>query len=164
MTPTSAKVIQALRGKTLVTAESLTGGGIGAALTAVPGSSEVYKGGIISYTNWVKEHLLGVPAQLLEEQGAVSAPVAQAMAAGALERLAADVAVSVTGLAGPSGDDYGHPVGTVFIGYADRERQIVLPCRFSGSREEIRQQTIEAALALVLRHNAMHTDKEEMCR
>ena len=164
MTPTSAKVIQALRGKTLVTAESLTGGGIGAALTAVPGSSEVYKGGIISYTNWVKEHLLGVPARLLEEQGAVSAPVAQAMAAGALERLAADVAVSVTGLAGPGGDDYGHPVGTVFIGYADRERQTVLDCHFSGSREEIRQQTIEAALSLVLRYNATHTDKEEMCR
>ena len=98
------EVLKALEGRTLVTAESCTGGGIGAALTAVPGSSSVYKGGIISYTNWVKHHRLGVDEGLLETVGAVSAPVAEAMAKGAREAIQADIAVSVTGLAGPGGD------------------------------------------------------------
>lgn len=147
-------VLAALQGKTLVTAESLTGGGIGSALTAVSGSSAVYKGGIISYTNWVKENLLGVPGEFLEIHGAVSAPVAQAMAAGVREKLHADIAVSVTGLAGPGGDEYGNPVGTVFIGYEDSRCALVKHCIFAGSREEIRQQTIEAALQLVLEKNA----------
>ena len=113
------EVLERLSGKTLVTAESLTGGGIGAALTAVPGSSEVYKGGVISYTNWVKENILRVPGEILETYGAVSAQTAQAMARGVRELLKADVAVAVTGLAGPGGDEFGNPVGTVFIGYQD---------------------------------------------
>ena len=150
MTKLCSDVLQALQGKTLVTAESLTGGGIGAALTAVAGSSAVYKGGIISYTNWVKENVLGVSGQNLEEMGAVSAPVAQAMAEGALRALQADVAVSVTGLAGPGGDDYGNPVGTVFIGYADEHGSCAKHCLFTGSREEIRHQTVETALNLIL--------------
>ena len=112
-------VLKVLSGRTLVTAESCTGGGIGAALTAVPGSSAVYKGGIISYTNWVKENVLGVDKVLLDQFGAVSAPVACAMAEGARVKLMADIAVSVTGLAGPGGDDFGNPVGTVFVGYSD---------------------------------------------
>lgn len=143
-------VLEALRGRTLVTAESLTGGGIGYFLTAIPGSSEVYKGGIISYTDWVKENVLGVPGELLESLGAVSGPVAEAMAVGARERLQADVAVSVTGLAGPGGDEFGNPVGTVFIGYADGITTTVKHCLFYGNREEIRNQTIEAALKLIL--------------
>ena len=150
MTKLCADVLTALTGKTLVTAESLTGGGIGAALTAVSGSSAVYKGGIISYTNWVKENVLGVSGQLLQQQGAVSAPVAKAMAEGARRALQADMAVSVTGLAGPGGDDYGNPVGTVFIGYADERGSCVKQCLFTGSREEIRDQTIETALHLIL--------------
>ena len=150
MTKLCADVLTALVGKTLVTAESLTGGGIGAALTAVSGSSAVYKGGIISYTNWVKENALGVSGRLLQEQGAVSAPVAKAMAEGVRKVLQADVAVSVTGLAGPGGDDYGNPVGTVFIGYADAHGSCVKQCLFTGSREEIRNQTIETALDLIL--------------
>ena len=113
------EVLEKLQGRTLVSAESCTGGGIGAALTAVPGSSEVYKGGIISYTNWVKANVLHVPQALLDTVGAVSAPVAEAMAKGAREVLQADVAVSVTGLAGPGGDEYGNPVGTVFLGYSE---------------------------------------------
>lgn len=145
------EVLEALKGKTLVTAESLTGGGIGAALTAVPGASAVYKGGIISYTNEVKEKLLGVPGAVLAQQGAVSAPVAEAMAVGARKTLSADVAVSVTGLAGPDGDEFGHPVGTVFIGYQDEKRTLVQSCLFSGNREQIRQKTMETALRLVLR-------------
>lgn len=146
------QVLEALEGKTLVTAESLTGGGIGAALTAVPGSSEVYKGGIISYTDWVKENLLGVPRADLLRFGAVSAPVARAMASGARERLCADAAVSVTGLAGPGGDEYGNPVGTVFIGYADECGCECTEYHFSGDREAVRVQTIIAALNLILTH------------
>ena len=143
-------VIQTLQGKTLVTAESLTGGGIGAALTAVSGSSAVYKGGIISYTNEVKHNLLGVPSEILDQFGAVSEPVAKAMAEGARKVLEADIAVSVTGLAGPGGDDYGNPVGTVFVGYSDENSTVVKPCLFSGDRESIRNQTIAEALKLIL--------------
>ena len=143
-------VIQTLQGKTLVTAESLTGGGIGAALTSVSGASAVYKGGIISYTNAVKHNLLGVPEEILNQYGAVSEPVAKAMAEGARKALESDIAVSVTGLAGPSGDEFGNPVGTVFIGYSDSGTTLVKHCLFSGDRESIRNQTIEAALNLVL--------------
>ena len=143
-------VIQTLQGKTLVTAESLTGGGIGAALTCVSGASAVYKGGIISYTNAVKHNLLGVPEEILNQYGAVSEPVAKAMAEGARKALEADIAVSVTGLAGPTGDEFGNPVGTVFIGYSDSSTTVVKHCLFSGDRDSIRNQTIEAALNLVL--------------
>lgn len=152
MTSLCCKVLETLKGKTLVTAESLTGGGIGAALTAIPGSSEVYKGGVICYTNWVKEHVLGVPAEILEQYGAVSTWTAGYML-NVRKRLQADVAVSVTGLAGPGGDEFGHPVGTVFIGYQDLHISKVIACHFSGSREEIRKQTIEAALQLILDNN-----------
>lgn len=144
------EVLAALQGKTLVTAESCTGGGIGAALTAVPGSSCVYKGGIISYTNWVKHHLLGVDEALLETVGAVSAPVAEAMARGARQALQADVAVSVTGLAGPGGDEFGNPVGTVYIGYCDGSKNFSRHFRFAGDREAVRQAAIQEALKLVL--------------
>ena len=150
MTSLCCDVIRKLQGKTLVTAESLTGGGIGAALTQVSGASAVYKGGIISYTNEVKHKLLGVSLETLEQFGAVSEPVAKAMAEGARKTLEADMAVSVTGLAGPGGDDYGNPVGTVFIGYSDEDKTVVKPCMFSGDRESIRSQTIAAALQLIL--------------
>ena len=149
----SAEVLTRLAGKRLATAESLTGGGIGAALTAVSGASAVYAGGIISYTNEVKHALLGVPMDLLDTVGAVSAPVAQAMAQGARKALNADVAVSVTGLAGPGGDEFGHPVGTVFIGYADERTVTARECHFSGDREQVRRQTIDAALKLILEQN-----------
>ena len=147
-------VLAALEGKTLVTAESCTGGGIGGALTAVPGSSLVSKGGIISNTNWVKEHLLNVDESLLNAVGAVSAPVAEAMARGARAALQADAAVSVTGLAGPGGDEFGNPVGTVFIGYCDEKTCLSRKILFDGSREEIRTAAIREALLLVLQQNA----------
>ncbi len=153
MTHLSFDVLHALRGKTLVTAESCTGGGIGAALTAVPGSSAVYKGGIVSYTNQVKQSALGVDKALLETYGAVSVQVAQAMAEGVRKVLQADVAVSVTGLAGPGGDNYGNPVGTVFIGYCDSAKLYAKEYRFSGSREDVRNQAIQAALELILQEN-----------
>ena len=154
MTSLCSKVLTALSGKTLVTAESLTGGGIGAALTSLSGASSVYKGGVISYTNAVKHAVLGVPEQILETYGAVSQWTAGYMVSGVRKLLDADVAVSVTGLAGPGGDEYGNPVGTVFIGYEDRKQSVVKHCLFSGSREEIRQQTIETALQMVLEYNA----------
>ena len=149
----SAKVLKALAGKKLATAESLTGGGIGAAITSVSGASAVFAGGIISYTNEVKHRVLGVPVEILDTCGAVSAPVAKAMAQGAVRVIGADAAVAVTGLAGPDGDEFGNPVGTVFIGYADEKTAFAREYHFEGDREEIREQTICAALKLVLEQN-----------
>ena len=145
-------VLTALEGKTLVTAESCTGGGIGAALTAVSGSSKVYRGGVISYTNDVKVSQLGVDPDLLETEGPVCASVAKAMADGARIALSADIAVSVTGLAGPDGDEYGNPVGTVYIGYADMHKTIACQYHFNGDREAVRQQAIESALKCILEY------------
>ena len=152
-TKLSADVLKALSGRTLATAESLTGGGIGAALTSVSGASAVYVGGIVSYVNRVKRDQLGVSEALLNTLGAVSQPVAQAMAQGAKNTLNADVAVSVTGLAGPDGDEFGHPVGTVFIGYADDRTAFAREYHFDGDRAQVREQTICAALSLVLEMN-----------
>lgn len=150
MTRLCCDVLKVLKGRSLVTAESCTGGGIGAALTAIPGSSETYKGGVVCYTNWVKENVLGVDPAVLNENGAVSAPVAQMMASGARLRLQSDIAVSVTGLAGPGGDDYGNTVGTVFIGYSNAISTTSREYHFSGDRESVRQQAVLAALNLIL--------------
>ena len=146
----SAEVLKALSGRRLATAESLTGGGIGQALTSVSGASAIFAGGIISYTNEVKHKVLGVPAEVLDTCGAVSAPVAKAMAQGAKRVIGADVAVSVTGLAGPDGDEFGNPVGTVFIGYADEQTAFAREYHFEGDRAAVREQTICAALRLIL--------------
>ena len=149
----ASDVIERLRGKTLATAESITGGGIGAALTAVPGASEVFKGAIISYTDDIKEKLLHVPREYLENFGAVSGPIAETMALGARCMVGADIAVSVTGLAGPGGDAFGNPVGRVYIGYADEQRFLHREFTFYGDREAVRAQTIRAALELILELN-----------
>ena len=154
MTSLCCDVLKALEGKSLVTAESCTGGGIGAALTAIAGSSSVYKGGIVSYTNWVKHELLAVPQAYLDQFGAVSAPVAEAMAMGARQTLMADVAVSVTGLAGPGGDEFGNPVGTVFIGYSDERITMSEAYLFTGDRDSVRRQAVEAALRLILKFHS----------
>ena len=106
------------RGLKLATAESCTGGLVAATLTDAPGSSEIYDRGVVTYSNQAKADLLGVPQALLDQHGAVSEPVARAMAAGALERLGADIAVSVTGIAGPGGGSSEKPVGLVFFGAA----------------------------------------------
>ena len=150
MTNLICNVLDALAGKTLVTAESCTGGGIGAAITAVPGSSAVYKGGVICYTNWVKENVLGVDPAILKEYGAVSEPAAIAMAEGARKLLKADVSVSVTGLAGPGGDEFGNPVGMVYIGYADNHRTLCKACYFSGDRQQIREQATQTVLQIIM--------------
>lgn len=149
MTNLCSELIIALQGSTLCTAESCTGGMIGAALTAVPGSSMVFKGGIISYTNEVKNKLLNVPQELLDREGAVSAPVAEAMAIGARCVLNTDYAVSVTGLAGPGGDDFGNPVGTVFVGFANKDCSLSEKHLFQGDRESVRKQAAVAALRLL---------------
>lgn len=153
MTNLCSDVLKTLKGKTLVTAESLTGGGIGAAITSVSGASEVYKGGVISYTNAVKESVLGVPGEILDRCGAVSAPVAEHMASGVRKLLQADIAVSVTGLAGPGGDEYGNPVGTVFVAYEDACGAQVRHFCFEGNRDAVRHQTARAALELILEMN-----------
>ena len=154
MTQKASEVIEKLRGKTLVTAESLTGGGIGAVLTAVPGASAVYKGGIVSYVDEVKREVLGVPGEILERYGAVSPWTAGYMASGVRKLMKADFSVSVTGLAGPGGDEFGHEVGTVFIGFESAAKAVAKEFHFSGDREEVRNQTIEAALAMILEHYA----------
>lgn len=150
--PTASEVLAALRrrGLSLATAESCTGGLVGGALTAVPGSSDTYRGGIISYTNEVKQKLLNVPRKTLDTFGAVSIPVAEAMALGAAAALSADVAVSTTGLAGPGGDAFGNPVGTVCIACAWEGRVISTRQVFPGDREQVRRAAVEKALALVL--------------
>lgn len=145
------EAVQGLKeaGLTLATAESCTGGGIGAAVTAVPGSSKVFLGGIISYTNEIKARLLGVSRETLETFGAVSGPVAEQMAAGARKALGVDLALSVTGLAGPDGDEYGNPVGTVFLGFASESGTFTREYHFSGDREAVREAAVLAALALL---------------
>ena len=137
------------RGLTLATAESCTGGLVAARLTSVPGSSDVLLGGVVAYANSVKEDELGVPSGLIEEHGAVSAEVAAAMARGARERLGADVAVSVTGIAGPDGGTPEKPVGLVYVhaeGPGGRAaRELDLP----GDRAAIRARSVVVALHLV---------------
>ena len=150
MTALCCNVLQKLQGKTLATAESLTGGGIGASITGISGASAVYKGGVISYTNEIKHRILGVSQETLDVHGAVSCQTAEEMAIGVRRLLEADVAVSVTGLAGPGGDEFGNPVGTVCIGYCSEGRSFAVKHHFPGDREAVRRQTIEAALKLIL--------------
>ena len=146
----AAQVICALLGKTLVTAESCTGGMIGAALTSVPGSSVVYKGGVISYCDDVKENVLGVNEEVLQRYGAVSCPVAGMMAGGVRKLLKADIAVSVTGVAGPDTDAFENPVGTVYIGYEDQSKSFVNVYHFDGDRQSVRLQATMTAMQLLL--------------
>ena len=138
------------RGMKLATAESCTGGGIGQVLTSVSGSSAVYLGGVISYDNSVKELLLGVPHEILLTVGAVSEETAVAMAKGVRKLLRADLAVSVTGIAGPNADGTNKPVGLVYVAVASESQTIVSENHFSGDREAVREQTIVKALQMVL--------------
>lgn len=134
------------RGLKIATAESCTGGLIGAALTREAGSSEFYLGGVVSYANSLKEGLLGVQAATLQAVGAVSAEVAEEMAAGILGRSGADIAISVTGLAGPDGGSDLKPVGLVYIGFASAQGVEARKFQFYGGRETIRQLSVTAAL------------------
>ncbi len=139
------------RGLRLAVAESCTGGLVGARLTDVPGSSDVFVGGVIAYDNALKVDLLGVPESVLAEHGAVSEPVALAMAEGALHRFGVDVAVSVTGVAGPSGGTAAKPVGTVWLGCAYGGSIEARRIMFAGNRHEIRGRAAQAALFMLHR-------------
>jgi nicotinamide-nucleotide amidase len=151
--PTAELVLELLRGRglTLGTAESCTGGLVGARLTDVPGSSDVFRGAIVAYSNEVKTAALGVGEELLAEHGAVSAEVAAAMAHGARRALGVDVVVSVTGVAGPDGGTPEKPVGLVFLHAAGPDGELARRLDFPGDRETIRTRAAVAALHLVRR-------------
>lgn len=135
----------------LATAESCTGGLIAAALTEIPGSSDVVERGFVTYSNEAKEQLLAVSPALIRAFGAVSEPVARAMAEGALQRSLADMAVSVTGVAGPGGGSVEKPVGLVHFGLARKGRATQTSYRmFGGDRAAVRRQAVEYALQLLL--------------
>lgn len=133
---------------TLATAESLTGGLLGAAVTAVPGSSAVFRGGVVAYAPAVKADVLGVDAALLAARGAVNDEVARQMARGAARLLGASCGLATTGVAGPAPSD-GQPVGTVFVAAVTPGREAVRRLELTGSRGEIRGATVTAALALL---------------
>ena len=141
------------RGLTLSAAESCTGGLVAERITALPGASRVFRGGVVSYTNEVKAQVLGVPRELLEEAGAVSEPVAVAMAEGCRRVTGSDLAVSVTGVAGPDPDDRGHEVGTVYIALASPEGTVchLVNCGGRRERDRVRHYAANYALDLVRR-------------
>jgi nicotinamide-nucleotide amidase len=139
------------RGLTLATAESCTGGMVAARLTAVPGASDVFLGSVVAYANHVKESALGVPGAVLEEHGAVSAEAAAAMANGARERLGVDVAVAVTGVAGPGGGSEEKPVGLVFAHAAGPDGEKAVRTELPGDRDMIRGRATAASLHLARR-------------
>lgn len=138
------------RGVTVATAESCTGGLVAERITSVAGASSVFLGGVVSYANAVKRDLLGVPSDLLERMGAVSAECAEAMAAGVRALMKADASVSVTGIAGPDGGTPQKPVGLVYLGVATAGGVRVERCRFEGDREAVRRQASDRALSLLL--------------
>lgn len=136
-----------LRGETLTSAESCTGGWIAKVITDVPGSSAWFERGFVTYSNQAKEQLIGVSPQTLDAYGAVSEQVVREMAAGALQAAQADYAVSVSGIAGPDGGSEEKPVGTVWFGFADNQGQIFArKALFAGDRDAVRRQATEFAL------------------
>ena len=134
---------------TLATAESCTGGLLGAAVTSVPGSSSWYLGGIIAYANAVKMRHLGVRASVLRVHGAVSEPVARQMAGGVRSRLGSDFAIGITGVAGPAGGTGAKPVGLVWIALAGPGGCVAAERRFRGGREAVRRQAVRQALSML---------------
>lgn len=133
---------------TVSSAESCTGGLLGHVLTGVSGSSEYYLGGIIAYSNQVKESLLGVRPETLAEYGAVSEQTAREMASGVREKLGADIGLATTGIAGPTGGTAIKPVGLVWIGTSTNAKTEAFECQFKGEREEVKNSTVNK----VLRH------------
>jgi nicotinamide-nucleotide amidase len=147
----AAEVLSLLREAnwTVATAESLTGGLVAAALTDVPGSSQAFRGGVVSYATDLKALLLGVDPAVLEAHGAVYAPVAAAMAAGVRDRLDATVGIATTGVAGPDPQD-GVPPGTVHIAVSLADDTVVRTIALAGDRDEVRTLTVERVLGLLL--------------
>ena len=137
------------RGLTCATAESCTGGGVGSAITAVPGSSAVFMGGVISYANEVKRDVLGVSDHNLQTVGAVSPEVAAQMADGVRRLLKTDLAVSLTGIAGPDGGSAEKPVGLVWFGLSTKDGTRTEKVIFSGDRAQVRAQAVVHALGML---------------
>lgn len=153
ITARAIAVLEACRAKglTVATVESCTGGLVAAALTAIPGSSDVVAGGLVTYSNAAKSALAGVPAPLIAGHGAVSEPVARAMAEGGRARLASSLAVSLTGVAGPGGGSEAKPVGLVHFACASPGRTIHREERFGAlSRDEIRRRSVLVALEMLI--------------
>jgi len=136
----------------LAVAESCTGGGIAQACTAIPGSSEWFERGFVTYSNRAKTEMLGVPAELIERHGAVSEEVARAMVIGALQHSPANIAIAVTGVAGPRGGSPTKPVGTVWVACGEKGRNTISQrYRFDGDRNAVRARAVAAVL-----HDATH--------
>jgi len=133
-------------GLTLSTAESCTGGMIGASITSIPGASQWFRGGIIAYDNSVKMSLLNVPRSILDSNGAVSTQTAKAMAFGACLKLETECAIAVTGIAGPDGGTEEKPVGLVYIGVCYLETVEIFKHIFSGNRDDVREQTVHMGI------------------
>ena len=149
-TATSVLIAYRKRGLRIATAESCTGGMIAAALTDVAGSSDVFERGFVTYSNDAKQELIAVPPTILAKYGAVSAETADAMARGALARSRADVAISVTGIAGPGGGAAEEPVGLVWFGVARKVgKNLTVREVFAGDRAAIRQAAVARALELL---------------
>jgi len=137
-------------GQWLATAESCTGGGIGGALTALPGSSNWYQGGVISYSNFLKQTLIGVTDESLATHGAVSESVAREMAKGVAKVAKSDFAIATTGIAGPDGGSQEKPVGTVCFGFFLKGELVAETRIFPGDREQVREATIDYVLERLL--------------
>jgi nicotinamide-nucleotide amidase len=135
---------------TIAVAESCTGGLLGSMITDVPGSSEYFLGGVIAYQNEVKESLLHVPQQVIAAHGAVSAQTVEAMASGCRELFKCDIAVSITGIAGPGGGSAEKPVGLVYVGLATASGMISRRFQWDGSRVQNKESSIRAAMEMIL--------------
>jgi nicotinamide-nucleotide amidase len=134
----------------LATAESCTGGLIASAITDIAGSSAIFDRGFVTYSNAAKSEILGVPAELINQRGAVSDPVAKAMAEGALAHSNANLSISTTGIAGPEGGSKEKPVGTVWIGLCRKGQKATAQCfLFEGNRAAVRQQAVNKALEML---------------
>ncbi len=142
------------RAMTVAVAESCSGGLLSKRLTDVPGSSDYFLAGVVSYSNASKSRFLGVPLDMLELHGAVSAEVAAAMAEGVRSAAVSDLGLAVTGIAGPAGGTLEKPVGTVFLALADSSGSQTKQLRLSGSRAQIREITVSDSLAWLRRHLA----------
>ena len=144
----ASRVIEIFRekGLSLALAESCTGGMIAETITNVAGASDIFYGSAVTYVNSAKEHILGVTRETLEKHGAVSSECAEEMACGARRVYGADVAMSVTGIAGPGGGSEGKPVGTVWFGLATKDGAETFRRRFDGDRAAVRRQTVEEVL------------------
>ena len=148
----AAEIIDTMREKklTLGTVESATGGLIAHLITNVPGSSDVFQGSIVSYSNTIKMNVVGVKKTTLEKYGAVSSPVAAEMAEGGRKVLGVDICVVDTGIAGPGGTTPGKPVGLFYLGLSTKDGTVTQKHLFSGARDENKQQAAQTALTLVL--------------